>query len=121
MHPPGRPCPGKSNVYNPLHRKTPGKGRRFSPFPCVIVRLECLFTRKSITYAQPKSLFIHNVHRIIHKFTGEKPRKIADFTRFIHIIHRLSTDFVHNSCVVNIAVDMQKPWMFDVYGCPENV
>lgn len=117
----GRPCPGKSNVYNPLHRKTPGKGRRFLPFPCAIVRLECLFTRKSITYAQPKSLFIHNVHRIIHKSTGEKPRKIADFTRFIHIIHRLSTDFVHNPRAVNMSVDMQKTRFFDAYGCSENV
>ena len=45
-------------------------------------------------YAQPKTVFIHSVHRVIHNSNLKNPRKIADFRGIIPIIHSLSTTLI---------------------------
>lgn len=57
---------------------------------------ECLFIFTFSAYAQPKTLFIHSFHRVIHMSGGEKWRNIAVFTGVVHIVHRLSTFLIPN-------------------------
>ena len=48
----------------------------------------------NVAYAQPKSCFIHSVHRVIHSSSRQNPRKIADFRGIIPTIHSLSTTLI---------------------------
>ncbi len=57
----------------------------------------CMFIFR--LYAQPKTLFIHSIHRVIHKNQGKKWRNIAVSTGVIHIIHRFSTTFIPNTFI----------------------
>ncbi len=41
-----------------------------------------------LQYAQPKRLFIHSIHRVIHNSTGEKWRNIGVFHGFHRFIHK---------------------------------
>ena len=61
----------------------------------------CMFI--FLYYAQPKTVFIHTFHRVIHSFSREKWRKNALSTGFIHIIHRFSTGFIPNDFICGYA------------------
>lgn len=59
------------------------------------IPLDRIFMDAPWVYAQPKTVFIHKIHRVIHSAMRRKCRRIAVFGPLIHIIHRLSTGVIH--------------------------
>ena len=85
----------KSFVYtDAMHTKNGASGANVRLRSAVTIFLECLFIFTICPYAQPKTLFIHRIHRVIHSFSSGKCRNYAVSSEIIHIIHRLSTTLI---------------------------
>ena len=93
-------------VYSGIAYIIRAQGREYSSF----LRQNCyrvfIYIVTVFLYTQPKSVFIHSIHRVIHKSTGEKWRNIAVSPEVIHIIHRFSTVVIHGANHVDILVDI---------------